>query len=108
MPGDFLPDFLILDHGWHVRPHGNIVRGVRVRRKNIAQFGVHRDAVTRQIGQSAPDRRRSGVGQYADLDTVFLQQRLHLQKHLTIHLRQQKQVRLLAEHLLLSLLPAQQ
>lgn len=36
------------------------------------------------------------------------QQRLHLQKHLTIHLRQQKLVRLLAEHLLLSLLPAQQ
>ncbi len=63
--------FLILDHGRHVRPHGNIMRGVRVRRKNIAQFGVHRDAVTRQIGQSAPDRRRSGVGQYADLNTVF-------------------------------------
>ena len=60
-----------------MRPHGNIVRGVWVRRKNIAQFGVHRDAVTRQIGQSAPDRRRSGIGQYADLDTVFLQQRLH-------------------------------
>ena len=48
-----------------------------VRRERMAEFGVHRDAVTRQIGQSAPDRRRSGVGQYADLDTVFLQQRLH-------------------------------
>ena len=36
VPGDFLPDFCILDHGRHVRPHGNIVRGVRVRRKNIA------------------------------------------------------------------------
>lgn len=42
------------------------------------------------------------------MQTRLLQQRLHLQKHLTIHLRQQKQVRLLAEHLLLSLLPAQQ
>lgn len=38
----------------------------------------------------------------------LLQQRLHLQKHLTIHLRQQKQVLLLAEHLRLLFLQAQQ
>lgn len=53
-------------------------------------------------------RQRKMFLHLRQMQARLLQQRLHLQKHLTIHLRQQKQVRLLAEHLLLSLLQAQQ
>lgn len=53
-------------------------------------------------------RQRKTLLHLRQMQARLLQQRLHLQKHLTIHLRQQKLVRLLAEHLLLSLLPAQQ